>query len=149
MAVPDALDVADSVPQLAPLHPVPDKLQVTPLFCPSFCTVAVNGSDCPTCTDAALGETATLIGSGAGSAPPTGRISIPLIIGLLVWWINCMASVPFVTVTVAVFTSAVLAPAAAKISSALNTTAPCISTSNTRAPTFCKSGQVSANRRLT
>jgi hypothetical protein len=41
MAVPDALAVAEIVPHVAPLHPVPPSVQPTPLFCPSFETVAV------------------------------------------------------------------------------------------------------------
>ena len=32
MATPDALDVADNVPQVAPLQPVPVTVHVTPLF---------------------------------------------------------------------------------------------------------------------
>jgi hypothetical protein len=35
-AVPDPAEVADSVPQEAPLQPVPDNVQVTPLLCTSF-----------------------------------------------------------------------------------------------------------------
>ena len=41
MGVPDALEVAESEPQAAPVQPAPDRAQVTPLFCESFCTVAV------------------------------------------------------------------------------------------------------------
>jgi hypothetical protein len=40
-AAPDALLAADSVPQVGPLHPVPESDQVTPLFAGSFCTVAL------------------------------------------------------------------------------------------------------------
>ena len=53
------------VPQAAPVHPVPDNDQVTPLFCVSFCTWAVNGAVKETCTEAAGGRTATEIGAGA------------------------------------------------------------------------------------
>lgn len=40
--VPEALELALSVPQLAPLHPVPESAHVTPLFWGSLLTVAVN-----------------------------------------------------------------------------------------------------------
>jgi hypothetical protein len=36
IAVPDALEVEESVPQAAPLQPAPESVQVTPLFCASF-----------------------------------------------------------------------------------------------------------------
>jgi hypothetical protein len=45
MAAPDALDIADTVPQALPLQPVLESAQLTPLFCESFCTVAVNVCD--------------------------------------------------------------------------------------------------------
>jgi hypothetical protein len=41
IAVPEALEVADKLPQAAPLQPAPLSVQLTPLFCASFCTVAV------------------------------------------------------------------------------------------------------------
>jgi len=53
-----------SVPQAAPVQPAPDKLQLTPLFAESFCTVAVKPVDCDTCTDAEVGFTVTEIGGG-------------------------------------------------------------------------------------
>jgi hypothetical protein len=65
MPVPDALEAADSVPQAAPLQPFPDSVHVTPLFCESFCTVAVNGCIAPVCTLALVGETVTTIPAGA------------------------------------------------------------------------------------
>jgi hypothetical protein len=40
--VPDALPVAEIVPQFAPVQPAPDKLQLTPLLAGSFFTVGVN-----------------------------------------------------------------------------------------------------------
>jgi hypothetical protein len=61
IAVPNALDVADSVPHAAPLQAVPDSAQVTPLFCESFCTVAVNVCGWPTCSDTVVGDTLTEI----------------------------------------------------------------------------------------
>src|ERR1700686_5351582 len=39
--------------------------QVTPLFVGSFCTLAMNCSDCPTCTEAFAGVTATWMSDGA------------------------------------------------------------------------------------
>ena len=53
-----------SVPQAAPLQPVPDTVQLTPLFPESFCTVAVKPVDCDTCTDVDVGFTVTEIGGG-------------------------------------------------------------------------------------
>jgi hypothetical protein len=41
MGAPEALDAAETVPHAAPLHPPPERLHVTPLFCESFWTVAV------------------------------------------------------------------------------------------------------------
>src|SRR6266481_5179581 len=65
MATPEALEFAESVPQAAPLQPVPESAQVTPLFCKSFCTVAVNGCVALTATEAVDGATLTEIGGGA------------------------------------------------------------------------------------
>lgn len=42
MAAPDADELAEIVPHFAPLQPAPESVQLTPLFCASFCTVAVN-----------------------------------------------------------------------------------------------------------
>ncbi len=44
-AVPDALDVAERVPQIAAVHAAPGvvRVQVTPPLFPSFWTLAVNG----------------------------------------------------------------------------------------------------------
>ena len=64
MGVPEALELFESVPQAAPLQPEPDRVQVTPLFCGSFCTVAVKACDCPVCTDALAGDTLMLTGGG-------------------------------------------------------------------------------------
>ena len=54
-----------SVPQLAPEQPVPESAHVTPLFCESFCTVAVKPAVVKTCTDVDVGFTETEIGGGA------------------------------------------------------------------------------------
>src|SRR6266481_641730 len=65
MATPVALDFAVPMPQAAPLQPVPESAQVTPLFCESFCRVAVNGCVALTATEAVDGATLTEIGGGA------------------------------------------------------------------------------------
>ena len=41
IGTPETLDVLESVPQVAPLHPAPESVQLTPLFCTSFWIVAV------------------------------------------------------------------------------------------------------------
>jgi len=56
-----------SVPHVAPLQPAPERDHVTPLFCASFCTVAVKFLPPPTAADVAVGETETAI-----DAPPRG-----------------------------------------------------------------------------
>lgn len=63
-------EVAESVPQAAPLQPGPVSAQVTPLFCLSFCTVAVKLCICPVCSETRSGETLTLTG-GAGAVTVT------------------------------------------------------------------------------
>ena len=54
-----------SVPHVAPEHPAPERDQVTPLFCESFCTEAVKLADVETCTDVLAGLTETEIARGA------------------------------------------------------------------------------------
>ena len=55
----------ESVPQAAPLHPAPESVQVTPLFCGSFCTVALKVCVCPVWIDMLVaGETLTFTGTG-------------------------------------------------------------------------------------
>jgi hypothetical protein len=53
------------VPHAAPVQPVPESAQVTPLFCGSFWTVAVNVCVCPVITDWLAGATVTLTGGGS------------------------------------------------------------------------------------
>lgn len=65
MPAPDALELADNVPQVAPEQPVPVSVQVTPLFCGSFVTVAETLRVCPICTEAVTGLTA-IVSGGAG-----------------------------------------------------------------------------------
>ena len=60
MAVPEALEFAESLPQVAPMQPGPASVQVTPLPCKSFVTVAINACvPLPACTLAAEGATVT------------------------------------------------------------------------------------------
>ena len=63
--VADVVVTFVSVPQLAPEQPVPESDHVTPLFCESFCNVAVKAAVVDTCTDVERGLTPTEIGSGA------------------------------------------------------------------------------------
>ena len=64
IAAPEALELLESAPQDAPLQPVPESVHVTPLFCGSFCTVALKVCVCPTVTDAPVGATLTVTGGG-------------------------------------------------------------------------------------
>src|SRR5271168_3665920 len=58
---PEALDVAESAPQVTPLQPVPASDQVTPSLCTLFCTVAVKTCvPVLACRLALLGESETL-----------------------------------------------------------------------------------------
>jgi len=60
MATPEALVEEERVPQALPVQPVPERVQVTPLFCESLVTVAVKGCVAPpTCTFAEVGATET------------------------------------------------------------------------------------------
>ena len=86
IGVPEALELAESVPQVLPLHPAPLNVHVTPLFCPSFETVAVKLCVSPTFTVAVAGATATEI------AGATVIVAAPL----------CVASVTDVAVNVTV-----------------------------------------------
>src|SRR5271163_2956373 len=63
MATPEALDAAESVPQVLPVQPAPASVHVTPLFCASLDTVAVKLLVCPTCTVALVGATTTETGA--------------------------------------------------------------------------------------
>ena len=49
----------DKVPQLAPEQPLPASDQLTPLFCVSFCSVALKLADCESGTAADEGLTET------------------------------------------------------------------------------------------
>ena len=60
MATPEALEPAESVPQVAPEQPVPLNDQFTPRVCKSFVTVAVNVCVRLVVTFAEVGATLTL-----------------------------------------------------------------------------------------
>ena len=62
-AAPDALVVGATVPHIAPLQPVPDTVQLTPLFSGSFPTVAVNVVVALTITLTAVCDKLTVIGA--------------------------------------------------------------------------------------
>jgi hypothetical protein len=63
------------VPQAAPLHPVPETLQVTPLLLESLLTVAVKLTVCPTSMLAGpAGARETEIAGGVDDPPPQPHI---------------------------------------------------------------------------
>ena len=74
MATPEALEVAETVPHVAPLQPAPAKAQVTPLACASFETFAVKLWGCPVCTEVMFGATLT----------PTGAVTVIVAVPVLV-----------------------------------------------------------------
>jgi hypothetical protein len=63
--VADVVVTLVSVPHVAPEHPAPERDQVTPLFCESFCTEAVKLADVETCTEVEVGLTETTMGRAA------------------------------------------------------------------------------------
>jgi len=58
---PEALVIGVTDPHVAPLQPVPESVQFTPLFCASFVTLATKFCVWPTCTLAVIGEIPTAI----------------------------------------------------------------------------------------
>ena len=76
---PEALELAERVPHVAPLHPAPASIQLTPLALLSFATVAVNVAACPVCTEAVVGEMVTEIEgvAGVGVGAATGVLAEP------------------------------------------------------------------------
>jgi len=67
----------ESVPHVAPEHPEPDSDHVTPLFCVSFCDVAVNGwIPIPVCTLGLLGAIVTTM--------PTVAVTVIVALDVLV-----------------------------------------------------------------
>jgi hypothetical protein len=75
-AAPDALAVFESAPHVAPLQPVPESVQLTPLLEPSLVTVAVKICPWPTCTDCAIGDTLTMIAAGVGAGSGAGLLEL-------------------------------------------------------------------------
>src|SRR5271165_3947366 len=74
------------VPQAAPEHPAPERDQVTPLFCESFCTEAVKLAAVEICTEVDVGLTETEIGRGVTvkvvpllATPPTVTTTFPVV----------------------------------------------------------------------
>jgi hypothetical protein len=65
IGAPEALLVAERVPQVAAPHPTPETPQVTPLLAGSFCTVAVNVCGTVAGTLAVFGDTDSVIGGCA------------------------------------------------------------------------------------
>lgn len=63
----------ESVPHAAPVHPLPDRLQVTPLFAVSLTTVAVMVADLLSSMVCADGNAFTEIGRG-GFPPPQPKL---------------------------------------------------------------------------
>jgi hypothetical protein len=64
-AAPDALDVGVTLPQLAPLQPAPESVQVTPLFCATPATAAANACVLLVATLAVAGDTVTVTAGAA------------------------------------------------------------------------------------
>jgi hypothetical protein len=58
------LFVGATVPHVAPLQPVPETVQLAPLFCESFVTVAAKFALAPTLTLTVVGKIATPITGG-------------------------------------------------------------------------------------
>src|SRR2546425_4542138 len=94
MAVPDALELADSAPHVVPEQLAPDRLHVTPRFWASFVTVAAN---CcvppPTSTLAVVGDTATEIANG----PVTVSVVDPLMPADAAWMVVVPVPTPLDT----------------------------------------------------
>jgi len=74
------------VPQAAPEHPVPERAQLTPLFCESFCTEAVKFAVVEICTEIDAGLMETAMGGGATvkllallATPPTVTTTFPVV----------------------------------------------------------------------
>ena len=72
MATPEALVVADSVPQALALQPEPERVQETPLFWLSLATVAVNVCVSVSRSDEVAGVTLTEMACGGGPAAVGG-----------------------------------------------------------------------------
>jgi hypothetical protein len=70
--------VGDTLPQAPPLQPVPETVQVTPLFFESFVTVAVRACVPAVCTLAVVSDKLTAIaGVGVGVGVGVGLDAVP------------------------------------------------------------------------
>jgi hypothetical protein len=77
IAAPEALDALESVPQVAPEHPAPVSVHVTPLFNGSFCTVALRLCVWLVCTDTAVGFTPIPTGGGGTTVIVATALLLP------------------------------------------------------------------------
>jgi hypothetical protein len=77
IAVPDGLVDAESVPHLEPVHPAPDKAHVTPLFCASLATVAVNCAVAEMTTEALVAFRLNATGEGDCGLELEGELAQP------------------------------------------------------------------------
>ena len=77
MAVPEALVDAESAPHWFPVQPAPDKAHLTPLFCVSFVTAAVNCAFPEVTTEALLAFRFNATAGGGGVVVPEGVLAQP------------------------------------------------------------------------
>jgi hypothetical protein len=77
IAIPEGLVDAESVPHLVPVHPAPDNAHVTPLFCVSFATVAVNCAVAEVTTEALLAFRLNATGVGDCGLELEGELAQP------------------------------------------------------------------------
>jgi hypothetical protein len=78
IAIPDGLVGAESVPHAVPVHPAPDKAHVTPLFCVSFATVAVNCAVAEVTTEALVAFRLNATGVGDCGVELDGELAQPV-----------------------------------------------------------------------
>jgi hypothetical protein len=83
--VTDVLVMLLKVPQAAPAHPVPERVQLTPWFCESFCIDAVKFALAETCTEVDVGLTETVMDRRTAkltpllAVPPTVTTTFPVV----------------------------------------------------------------------
>ena len=77
IAIPDGLAGAESRPHPEPVQPAPDKVHVTPLFCISFATVAVNCAVAEVCTAALVAFRRKATGEGDCGSELEGELAQP------------------------------------------------------------------------
>jgi hypothetical protein len=74
MVAPDGLVAAESVPQLAALQPLPERVQATPLDWGSLATVAATNCLWPSKTEKAAGARVTDMDCGGGADEVGGSL---------------------------------------------------------------------------